>query len=357
VRRYVGGESPYRMETIAEADDYADADGVAILNFWQAQDKARGKPKRAAKYTVADAVSDYLSEHLEGKASYVDVRLRLRAYVLPTLGNTRAEALTAKTLRNWHRSLVEMAPRGRGGVKAFNADDPEAVRCRKVSANRLLAMLKAALNFAFAENRVASDAEWRRVKPFKDVDRSRPGHLSLAECSRLLNACEPEFRNLVRAALETGCRYGELTRLKVRDYLPDEGKVHIVQSKTGQGRYVTLTTDGCSFFQAMTVGKHPTAPLLGKVWRKSQQSRRMREACKRASIDPPLTFHGLRHTWASLSIKAGIPLPIIARNLGHVDTRMVERHYGRLCEDHVTQTIRENAPRFGAVDSNVAAIR
>jgi len=47
-------------------------------------------------------------------------------------------------------------------------------------------------------------------------------------------------------------------------------------------------------------------------------------ACERAKINPPITFHG--HTWASLSVMAGLPLMVVAKNLGHVDTRMVEAH-------------------------------
>jgi integrase len=65
----------------------------------------------------------------------------------------------------------------------------------------------------------------------------------------------------------------------------------------------------------------------------------------------------MRHTWASLSITAGIPLPVIAKNLGHSDTRMVEKHYGHIEESFVAKTIRDRAPRFGKVASNVKSIR
>ena len=73
-------------------------------------------------------------------------------------------------------------------TKTIDLSDPEAARRRKVSANRILGLLKAALNYAFAEGKAASDIEWRRVKPFKDVNQSRASYLSLAECKRLLNA-------------------------------------------------------------------------------------------------------------------------------------------------------------------------
>jgi integrase len=356
VRRYVGGESPYIMETIAEADDHLDSNGVTVLDFWQAEERARGTPKHGSgKYTVADAVSDYL-EHIEGRPSWNDTKLRLAAYALPAFGTMRAERLTAATLRRWHRDLVTEARRFRNGTRVVDQSDPDAVRRRKVSANRILGLLKAVLNFAFAEGKVASDLEWRRVKPFSKVDRSRSAYLKLAECQRLLNACDPEFRLLVRAALETGARYGELRCLRVGDYDPDNGKLYIGLTKSGDSRHVTLTADGQSFFEQLTAGKPSSAPMLGRVWKPSHQLGPMRQACERAKIDPPVGFHQLRHTWASLAIKQGVPLQMVAKNLGHVDTRMVERHYGHLDEDHVTQTIRERAPRFGKVSSNVKAL-
>jgi len=51
------------------------------------------------------------------------------------------------------------------------ADNDEARRKRKATANRSLTMLKAALNRAFRGGRVASDTAWRKVKPFAQVEK------------------------------------------------------------------------------------------------------------------------------------------------------------------------------------------
>ena len=96
--------------------------------------------------------------------------------------------------------------------------------------------------------------------------------------------------------------------------------------------------------------------MFGREWRASQQARPMLAACKRASIDPPVGIHQLRHTWASLAVMAGIPLPVIAKNLGHVDTRMVEKHYGHLAPSYVTDTLRAHAPKFGKTVAKVRSI-
>jgi integrase len=83
----------------------------------------------------------------------------------------------------------------------------------------------------------------------------------------------------------------------------------------------------------------------------------MKLACKRARIDPLITFHGMRHTWASLSVMNGVPLLVVAKNLGHSDTTMVVKHYGHLAPSYIADSIRAGAPRFGKVASNVKSMR
>jgi hypothetical protein len=42
----------------------------------------------------------------------------------------------------------------------------------------------------------------------------------------------------------------------------------------------------------------------------------------------------------------GVPLMVVAKNLGHTDTRMVEKHYGHMAPGYVADAIRAGAPRF-----------
>jgi integrase len=95
----------------------------------------------------------------------------------------------------------------------------------------------------------------------------------------------------------------------------------------------------------------------GGRWQKSEQARPMREACKHAKITPAVGFHALRHSWASLAVMNAMPLMVVARNLGHADTRMVELHYGHLAESYIDKEIRDAAPVFGLKrDKKVAAL-
>src|SRR5436853_642299 len=68
--------------------------------------------------------------------------------------------------------------------------------------------------------------------------------------------------------------------------------------------------------------------------------------CERAGIVPEIGFHVLRHTHASILAMQAVPMAVIARQLGHSDTRMTERHYAHLAPNYVADTIRANFPRL-----------
>jgi integrase len=365
VRRYLGDQT-YKVETIAVADDNLAANGADILDYWQAQKKVHALldkvPADNSRYTVREAIADYIVS-LEGKPTQRSARQRLSAYVPDALADKPVAQVTAQELEAWLRNMVKLPPRvhtSEGATQNYrkvDMGDPEVQRQRKSSANRVMTNLRAALNYAFHHNKVASDAAWKRVKAFKRADAARLRYLTIAEAKRLINVCEPDFRVLVQAALATGARYSELTRLTVADFNPDAGTLYIQRSKSGKARHIVLTEEGIELFAILAAGKSGNALLFGREWRANQQIRAMNRACEQAKIEPRITFHGLRHTWASLSVMAGLPLMVVAKNLGHVDTHMVETHYGHLAPSYVAEAIRKHAPRFGGIKSNVKAIR
>jgi integrase len=201
--------------------------------------------------------------------------------------------LTAERLRRWHTTMVAMPAQsrrksGKPQYRAPPATDEEARR-RRATANRVLTMLKAALNHAFDEGHVANRDAWRRkLKPFRGAEAARVRYLSIAEAQRLMNASDPEFRPLVQAALMTGCRYGELARLEVQDFNAEAGTIAIRRSKSGKARHVVLTDEGATFLTRLCAGRAGHELMLrhdgGSPWKKSEQGRPMREAVARAKI-------------------------------------------------------------------------
>ena len=320
----------------------------------------------AGPLVVRTAIENYL-EFLDANGkSTVDARHRAKAHIDPTIGEFEVASLTSAILAKWLAKLAKTLPRARtkpGKPQQYRSFDgsEEAIRRRKSSANRTWTILRAAFNHAFREGQVDSDGAWRKVKSFKSVDAARVRYLTVDEARRLANASDPDFRLLVQAALRTGCRYSELGRLEVTDFNPDSGTLAIRQSKSGKARHVVLTHEGTSLFTRLTAGRAGWEVILSKAngepWRTSHQLRPMAQACQRAGINPPVSFHSLRHTWASLATMNGTPLLVVAKNLGHADSRMVERHYSHLAPSYIADAIRAGAPKFGfRADSKVITI-
>ena len=219
-------EGGYLLTTLGAADDVTDADGVTVLNFTEASAKARawwlketrralGLPDdKAGPYTVAKACDDYLKHFIAkgGKSEYA-TRQVIDVHIRPALGSRDAAKLTKRQMTDWHQALAA-APKmvrtkrtaTKRAVKAVDASDPDAVRSRRASANRILTVLKAVLNHAWHEQRVSTDDAWRPVKPFAKVDSPVVRYLSGDECRRLVNTCPGDLRTLVRGALLTGAR-------------------------------------------------------------------------------------------------------------------------------------------------------
>jgi integrase len=181
----------------------------------------------------------------------------------------------------------------------------------------VLTILKAALNHSFQEGKVSSDDAWRRVKPYREADAAKIRYLTAAECRRLLDACEGPFRDLVRGALATGCRYGELGRIRVSDFDAQSRTVTIAKSKQSKPRHIALSDEGAAFFAALTAEQPRTALVFsrtdGEAWGASHQQRPLIEASLRAGLEPPCTFHILRHTYASALAIKGVPMRPPAR--------------------------------------------
>ena len=384
------------QERLGTADDYQDADGGKVLTYAQAQGNADAWFQKLAKeanlaelgeavpsgpYTVKDALADYLRDAERRAIKSLKVTTQVgNAHILPALGDIEVSKLSKHRIDEWFHALAEAPRRKTGKARAEGAEvaflsppvTDDEKRARKDTANRILTILRAALNLALKENKVGEPAIWRKVEPYKGVGSARVRFLSEEEQIRLVNACaSPEFRNLVRAALFTGCRYGELTRIQVKDFNPDNATVFVAISKSGKSRHVVLTDEARDWFAGITAGRPTHALILtrervfrttrkaanpGGGWAAYDQRYYMALACEAAGIEP-LGFHELRHSYASMLVNKGVPLAYVASQLGHVDISMVQKHYGHLCPSAMADAIRAAAPRLGTEAAKVAALK
>ena len=381
----------------AGADDVVKAGGKAPLDYRQAEKQARdwiaqrqrinagleAEPEAAPArpYTVADAMADYLTDYAaRGGKGVMETRNAVSAHILPKLGGLTIGRLTREKIKTWHAGLAASPARVRGksGKIAYRREadtDPDMPRRRRATANRVLTVLKAALNHARAEGKISGPADaWTAVKAFREADKPKIRYLLDDEITRLMNACPPDFRALVTGALLTGCRYGELAGMKAGDFDPQAGTVTIPRSKSGRPRHVVLTDEGRDFFTRQTAGragsthvferdvqtrqatKHAERETRRGSWNRAHQFRPLQEACTAARIAPAISFHVLRHTYASRLAMRGAPMPVIAAQLGHSDTRMTERHYAHLGPSYVADTIRATFGNLGVVPTDTAVV-
>lgn len=383
-RMYVG-DRRYAETRLGAADDTLDADGADILDFSQAQAAARfwfanriatqSEGENATPYTIGDACDDYVRWFEANRKSIHQTKTTIDGHIRGAMVTRKAGGkniteplasrpvieLSTAELRGWLAGIASAPRRLRKRKNALSprlaraAVTDEEQRRRRSSANRILTVLKAILNRAVAEWDVKERGEppstkaWDLVKGFKEADAARVRFLEADEARRLVNACPPDFRMLVRGALHTGARYGELARLTVADFR--DGRILIALSKGAKSRWVSLDEEGRAFFDSITAGRTGTEAMFrrddGGSWGKTHQARRIEDACAAAKIAPRCTFHELRHTYASLALMAGMPIMVLAQNLGHRDTRMVEKHYGHLLQSYKDQMVERFAPKFG----------
>jgi hypothetical protein len=240
VLRVADGKGGAVTRAMGTADDFTDADGATVLNYWQAQEKAPisgAQFERTERAAAADCRTRRRSlsgetggEELTNSARHPG---RLNLHFLNKFGDALVTSLTKSKLEAWLNSMALKSP------------DREAVRRSKDMANRVLSMVKALLNHTLRDpaNGITDDHAWRLVKPYHGVAMPRATHFSEAQARTLIEATpDKEFANLLTAGFLTGARYGELIACSGRDFdeevrtLSVDGKTSPAQSFCNQKR-------------------------------------------------------------------------------------------------------------------------
>lgn len=230
-----------------------------------------------------------------------------------SLANRRHDTanLTAKIIIEWNLAFPNSPARLRtapGAVQNYRptADTSDARRSRRSSANRILTILKAALNVAYRNEKIVGYNEWRRVRHFAKADAPRLLSLRDGESRRLVSACNPNFRPMVMAALFIGARYSDLAALEVRCFDPQSRSLWLRDTKSGTPRALYFEGEGFRLVSEAIVGKIRTEMIFprpdGRRWGAAHQTRPMQAACKAAGLKH-VSFHDLRRTYLSKASK------------------------------------------------------
>lgn len=163
------------------------------------------------------------------------------------------------------------------------------------------------------------------------------------EWCRLCKELPLHLKGPAALALATGLRQANVTCL-TWSQVDLRRRVAWVEAADAKGKApigVPLSDEAVALLECQ-IGEHErwVFPYRGKPLQKIKGA--WKRAIKRAGIEP-ITFHGLRHTWASWHVMNGTPLPVLQKLGGWKSIQMVQR-YAHLAPDFTAQYAGNAAP-------------
>lgn len=311
-----------------------------------------GKQKRKfdAAWTREDAEKALATALLEPPKSAIEPELSPQ--VRATFGAAVERYLVAK--RRTKRSIREDERVLRRFTEYFGADTPlTEITAARISAwkdadlartvpggkpvtvatvNRSLSALKHLLRLAWREWEILDKV------PRITLEKESEGllrYLSDEEIARLLTACEgqrtrhPYLGALVTIALNTGMRRGEIMGLTWDRVKFDRGVLVLegIHAKGKTRREIPMTDTVDALLSAWP------GPRQGRLFPAGRPDRGYLHALETAEL-ADVTFHTLRHTFASHFMMRGGNLYELQKLLGHKDITMTMR-YAHLSPEHL----------------------
>ncbi len=248
-----------------------------------------------------------------------------------------------KLLRQITRADIDRfaVDRARGGSKlpgekkARRAAGPSTVRKNLIAIGT---MFKMALRWGVLDSNPAADL----VKPADPKARTR--YLTIDEWKRLDAVAPLWLRPMLRIAVATGMRLGEVVTLRWDHVDRQTGLLHVAgDTKTGtrpipiNGTVREVLGGQVRHVRSVYVFLDPSGqPYVSKEAR--LRITRATIAVMGAASILDATFHTLRHTAASFMVQAGVDLYEVQRILGHSSPTMTQR-YAHLQPDHLRRGV------------------
>jgi integrase len=167
------------------------------------------------------------------------------------------------------------------------------------------------------------------------------------EVRRLVGAASDRaVAQLIAGAFLTGARYGELAAARIDQFDRQAKTLRINVGKTG-ARTIILQSSAANFLSKIAEARHSQDFLFlrsnGSRWKKSDQTRPIKDALKSAGLSTEGSIYALRHTYISRAIEGAVPLNVIADNCG-TSVRMIEKTYAKILAQKRREFIELGAP-------------
>lgn len=173
--------------------------------------------------------------------------------------------------------------------------------------------------------------------PLSNVERTREAPprvvaLEPEDVQRLLDALPEHDRPWHALMAATGAEWGAIVAAKVRDFDPDGLTFRAKGTKRAHRDRVVMVRQGP---QVGLLRGHwrrldalPDAPLFPRLTGHRSALQRLQDAARALGL-PKMRIHDWRHVFAVQAVRDGLPLYVIAHQLGHSNTIMVQKVYGR----------------------------
>jgi integrase len=323
---------------------------------------ARSRP--AWWITVDEYLTQWLNAHaLELKPkTHEDYRSLIAVYVEPRIGRMQLQSVRPSTLSGLYQTLLTEG--GRNGRPLSNR-----------TVGYVHAVLRKAFNDAVRTDQILATNPAERAKRPRPMP-AEPLHdlWDAVQLRRYLDAVSAHrLYAFFRLAAFTGARRGELLHLGWEDLRLDEPDLHIRirgsvtmvaghrverTSKSGRMRTVGLDTGTVRVLREHAQRQAKEQERAGHSWHESghvfrmeagtplfpdiagELMRRTIRALNSAHPETPLPhmrLHDLRHIHATLLLKAGVPVHVVAARLGHADPAITLRVYAHVLRDQASE--------------------
>jgi len=181
--------------------------------------------------------------------------------------------------------------------------------------------------------------------------------LTADEEARLLDASPAWLREIIRFALNTGMRQGEILALQWKDVDFCRHILVVMKSKNRERRTIPLNNVVFALLAEKKAAGANDAPIFVTGRRNPLKARYLvrtfTKARERAGLSD-FRFHDLRHTFASRLVQRGIDVYKVQLLLGHKTGLMTQR-YAHHCPDSLRDGVRVLEPSL-ADDTNLTQL-
>jgi hypothetical protein len=382
VARVADGRGGNWTKAIGTADDYDEADGVAVLDYWTAQDRAkqvarRGKdqaaeavtPKAIETVTTLRSALDRYEADLRTRGGDEGNAVRVRRHLADAMLDRPVADLSLNSLRAWRDSLTAKRRRKPGDE---TPDEQPGTPLAPSGVNRLCTALKAALNLAAdLDPRIASRREWEQgLATIPGAEEARNIILPDQDIGKLLALAQgTDFGFLLEGLAVTGARVSQLARANVADLQDNRPDPRIMMPSSAKGRGtkavmrrpVPISADFAARLRLVAEGRQAEGPLFPKGdgrWKDTDHARPFARIVKAAGIKvgdgEPVTSYALRHSSIVRALLANVPVRVVASQ-HDTSVAMIERNYSRFISDHADAMARA-AMLHVAIQADTAAV-